>query len=139
MRDTHHATRRSTTMGLFSKMKESLVGTSAGSIDNARLGRGIITDVQISGTTITSGGVEQHVCTFTMEVALDETPRYTATCRQRIPVWTMAQIQPGSTTVAVRVDANDPSRVAIDWETAPPVVRAPASGPNQGSAAEILA
>jgi hypothetical protein len=125
-------------MGIFKKMKESLAGTDAGSIENARLGRAIITDLSISGTSITTGGVETRVCTFALEVALDDTPRYMAQARQRIAVWDIGRIQPGNTTVAVRVDATDPQRVAIDWETPPPQVRAGADA-NTGSAAAILA
>lgn len=124
-------------MGLFSKIKQAVAGTEAGDIHDAVLGRAVITGVQVSGTSITTGNIEQHVCTFGLEVALDDTPRYAATCRQRIPVWTMAQIQPGATTVAVRVDRTDPSRVAIDWETPAPTVRLPQSP--GGGAAEVLA
>ena len=125
-------------MGLFGKIKEAVAGTDAGSIDHARLGRAIIVSTKVSGTTITSGGIETHVCNFQLEVSLDDTAPYIASCRQRIPVWTMAQIQPGSTTVAVRVDGNDPARVAIDWDSPAPSVRMPA-GSGAGSAATVLA
>ncbi len=125
-------------MGIFSKIKESVAGTDAGSIQNARIGRGVIMGAQVTGNSITTGGIEQHVCLFQVEVALDDTAPYQATCRQRLPVWQLSQIQPGQTMVAVRVDATDPSRVAIDWETPPPSVRLP-QGAGNGSAAEILA
>lgn len=125
-------------MGIFSKLKSAVAGVDADSIDNARLGRGVIVSVQPTGTTITTGNLEQRICIFQVEVALDDTKPYTATSRQRIPVWTMAQIQPGATVVAVRVDANDPSRFAIDWDTPAPTVRLPQTAAN-GSAAEVLA
>ena len=125
-------------MGIFSKLKSAVAGVDADSIDNARLGRGVIVSVQPTGTTISVGNLEQRICIFQVEVALDDTKPYMATSRQRIPVWTMAQIQPGATVVAVRVDANDPTRFAIDWDTPAPKVRLPQAAAN-GSAAEVLA
>ena len=125
-------------MGMFSKIKSAVAGVDAASIGNARLGRGVITSVQPTGTVITVGTIEQHLCQFQVEIALDDQSPYTAICRQRIPVWTMAQIQPGATTVAVRVDATDPARFAIDWDTPAPTVRL-AQGAGSGSAAEVLA
>ena len=125
-------------MGMFSKIKSAVAGVDAASIGNARIGRGVITSVQPTGTVITVGTIEQHLCQFQVEIALDDQSPYTAVCRQRIPVWTMAQIQPGATTVAVRVDASDPARFAIDWDTPAPTVRL-AQGAGNGSAAEILA
>jgi len=125
-------------MGLFNKLKSAVAGVDAGSIDNARLGRGVITAVQPTGTVITVGTIDQHLCQFQVEIALDDQAPYTAVCRQRIPVWTMAQIQPGATTVAVRVDADEPARFAIDWDTPAPTVRL-AQGAGNGSAAEVLA
>lgn len=125
-------------MGFFKKIKNAVGGTDAGSIDNAVLGRGVIVGVQPTGTTITTGGVEQRVCVFQVEVALDDRTPYMVACRQRIPMWTIAQIQPGATIVAIRVDADDPQSVAIDWETPAPTVRLPQAAA-QGTAAEILA
>lgn len=125
-------------MGIFTKIKNAVGGTDAASIPNAVFGRGVIVGVQPTGTTITTGGVEQRVCLFQVEVALDDQAPYLATCRQRIPMWTIAQIQPGSTIVAVRVDTADPAVVAIDWETPAPTVRLPRAAAN-GSAADILA
>ena len=91
-------------MGFFCKIKESVAGTDAGSIQNARIGRGVIMGAQVTGNSITTGGIEQHVCLFQVEVALDDTAPYQATCRQRLPVWQLSQIQPGQTMVAVRVE-----------------------------------
>jgi hypothetical protein len=125
-------------MGIFKKIKSAVAGVDAGSIDNAVLGRGVIVAVQPTGTTITTGNLEQRICVFQVEVALDDTTPYVATCRQRIPMWTMAQIQPGATTVAVRVDAANPAAIAIDWDTPAPTVRLPQAAA-QGSAADVLA
>lgn len=126
-------------MGLFKKMKEAVAGTDADSIENGVLGRAVVIGLDVSGTSITTGGVETRVCTFVLEVALDDTPRYQAQARQRIAVWDIGRIQPGGTMVAVRVDPNDPQRVAIDWQTPPPQVRASGNDANSGSAAQILA
>lgn len=126
-------------MGLFSKIKEatSLV-TGNTDIPGARLGRGIITDVQLTGSSITIGAIEQYVCRITVEVALDDTERYMAVCKQKMPAWTIAQVQPGQTAVAVKVSPTDPNQVAIDWDTPAPTVRAPK--PSAGnSAADVLA
>jgi hypothetical protein len=125
-------------MGMFSKLKSAVAGVDAKSIDNARLGRGVITAVQPTGTVITVGTIEQHLCQIQVEIALDDQTPYSAVCRQRMPVWKMAQIQPGATTVAVRVDGGDPTRFAIDWDTPAPTVRL-AEGAGNGTAAEVLA
>lgn len=126
-------------MGLFSKIKEatSLV-TGNDKIEGARIGRGIITNVELTGSSITIGNIEQYVCRITVEVALDDTERYLAECKQKLPVWTISQIQPGGTTVAVRVNPADAKHIAIDWETPAPTVRAPQGKPG-GSAADVLA
>ncbi|MDP2292956.1 MAG: hypothetical protein Q8M22_17365 [Actinomycetota bacterium] len=125
-------------MGLFSKIKEatSLV-TGNDHIAGALLGRGIITAIELTGSSITIGAIEQYVCHITVEVALDDTQRYVTVCKQKMPAWTIAQVQPGNTTVAVRVDPTDRTRVALDWDTPAPTVRAPQS--TQGSsAADVL-
>ena len=112
-------------MGLFSKLKEATSLVSGNTdIPGARLGRGIITDVQLTGSSITIGAIEQYVCRITVEVALDDTERYTAVCKQKMPAWTIAQVQPGQTAVAVKVSPTDPQQVAIDWDTPATTVRA---------------
>jgi hypothetical protein len=125
-------------MGIFNKIKSAVAGVDAGSIANARLGRGVICAVQPTGTVITVGTTEQYLCQFHVEIALDDQTPYTAVCRQRIPMWVMAQIQPGATVVAVRVDGTDPARFAIDWDTPAPTVRL-GQGAGNGSAAQVLA
>ncbi|HEY1467376.1 MAG TPA: hypothetical protein VGF11_09980, partial [Acidimicrobiales bacterium] len=63
---------------------------------------------------------------------------YEATCKQRIPEVQIPQFQPGSTTVAVRVNAEDPTDIALDLATAPPQVTM-AAGSGDHSAATVLA
>jgi hypothetical protein len=123
-------------MGFLSKLTG---GPDKKLLQTGLLGRAIITDVKLTGTTMEIGnGLVQRVCLFTVEVSLDNRAPYTATCKQRIPEIQIPQIQPGSTTVAVRVSPDDPSQIALDFTTEPPVVTAPAATGNN-SAAELLA
>ncbi len=102
-------------------------------------GRGIITDLKLTGTTIQTGnGLVQRTCIFTLEVSLDGKDPYTATCKQRIPEIEIAQIQPGGTAVAVRANPDELTEIAIDFNTQPPVVTTPGGSGNH-SAAEVLA
>lgn len=78
-------------------------------MQNGLLGRGIIISIQ---QTSVSTGVDfdsAHVCVFTVEVALDNVPRYTATCRQAVRATVLPQLMMPGATVAVRVDPNDHS------------------------------
>jgi hypothetical protein len=108
-------------------------------LETGILGRGIIASVQPTGTTIQTGnGLVQRTCLFTIEVSLDGKAPYMANCRQRMAEIQIPQIQPGNTAVAVRVSPADPSQIAIDFGTEPPVVTTP-GGTGNTSAAEILA
>lgn len=123
-------------MGLLNKLTG---GTDKKLLQTGVLGSGIITDIKISGTTIQTGnGLVQRACTFTLEVSLDGQDPFTATCKQRLPEIQIPQIQPGASQVAVRVDPEDHTKVAIDFQTAPPTVTTPA-GKGSHSAAELLA
>jgi hypothetical protein len=125
-------------MGLFKKMRELGGGVSKDLMENGLLGRGIITGIQ---QTSVSTGVDfdpSHVCVFTMEVALDDVPRYTATCRQAVKATVLPQLAAPGTTVAVRVNPNDHSEVAIDLSQAPPEVTISQEDGKVGSAAKIL-
>jgi hypothetical protein len=104
-------------------------------LETGLLGRGIITDYQPTGTVITTGGLPQRVCLFNVEVSLDNRAPYMASCKQRFPELELARINPGNTTVAVRANPDDPTQIALDLNTEPPVVTA-AGGK---SAAAILA
>lgn len=78
-----------------------------------------------------------RVCTFTVQVMIDNIPPYEATCKQRVSQWEIPQLQPGMV-VAVRVNPDDHSEIAIDWDAAPPTV-AIAAQPGQETSADILA
>jgi hypothetical protein len=102
------------------------------------LGRGIITELKLTGTTIQSGnGLVQRKCLFTVEVSLDGRAPYMASCTQRIPEIQIPQIQPGNTTVAVRANPTDVTQIVLDFTTEAPVVTTAGSSGNH-SAAEIL-
>lgn len=123
-------------MGLLSKITG---GPDKKLLENGLLGRGIITEVRLTGTQIQAGGgLEQRVCVFTVEVSLDGRAPYLATCRQRFPEIHLAQIQPGMTTLAVRVNPDDLTQIALDLGTEPPVVTTP-GGSGATCAAELLA
>lgn len=126
-------------MGLFNKMRNLAGSVPKELLQNGLLGRGIIVSIQ---QTSVSTGVDfdpAHVCVFTVEVALDNVPRYTATCRQAVRATVLAQLMMPGATVAVRVDPNDHSRIALSLGEEPPTVTMAGSGdPNTGSAARIL-
>jgi hypothetical protein len=125
-------------MGLFNKMRTLAGSVSKELLENGLLGRGIIISIQ---QTSVSTGVDfdpSHVCVFTVEVALDDVPRYTATCRQAVKATVLPQLMTPGATVAVRVDPNDRSRIALSLGEAPPTVTMTRADPNTGSAAQIL-
>jgi hypothetical protein len=127
-------------MGLFSKMRDLSGSVSKQLLEQGLLGRGIIAGVE---STSVSTGPEfnpAHVCVFTVEVSLDDTPRYTATCRQAVLATVLPQLLTPGATVAVRVDPADHSRIALSLGEEPPTVTLPATGdPSTSSAARILA
>ena len=126
-------------MGLFKKMRELGGGVSKDLMQNGLLGRGIITDIQQTSVSTGPDFDPAHVCVFTMEVALDNTPRFTATCRQAVKATILPQLASPGATVAVRVNPEDHSEVAIDLTEAPPEVTISSEDKNTGSAAQILA
>ena len=105
---------------------------------NGLLGRGQITGFK--QTSVSTGGEDNPspVCIFTVQVALDNVPPYEATCRQGISMMSLPQLASGGAVVAVRVNPDDHSEIAIDLGTAPPVV-AMAAQAGQETAADILA
>ena len=126
-------------MGLLNKMRNLTGSVPKELLEQGLLGRGIIVSVQ---QTSVSTGVDfdpAHVCVFTVEVALDSVPRYTATCRQAVRATILPQLMMPGATVAVRVDPNDRSRIALSLGEQPPTVTMAGSGDaNTGSAARIL-
>jgi hypothetical protein len=125
-------------MGLLSKMRNLTGSVPKELLENGLLGRAIIVSIQ---QTSVSTGVDfdpSHVCVFTVEVALDNEPRYTATCRQAVRGTLLPQLMMPGTAVAVRVDPNDHSRIALSLAEEPPTVTMTSADPNTGSAAQIL-
>jgi hypothetical protein len=126
-------------MGLFNKMRNLAGSVPKELLQNEPLGRGIVVSIQ---QTSVSTGVDfdpSHVCVFTVEVALDDVPRYTATCRQAVRATVLPQLMMPGATVAVRVDQNDHSRIALSLGEEPPTVTMASSGDaNTASAARIL-
>src|SRR4051812_3958784 len=127
-------------MGLFKKMRSMTGSVSKDLLENGLLGRGIITGVQQTSVSTGPDFNPAHVCVFTVEVQLDNTPRYNATCRQAVLATVLPQLAQPGTTVAVRVNPEDHSEIALSLGEEPPTVTMAASGDkNTGSAAEILA
>ena len=123
-------------MGFFQKLTG---GTDANLLQTGIPGRGVILAVQPGGTTLQiANGLTERACTFTVEVTLDNTPAYQASCKQRVQEVYIPQFVPGATVVAVRADPQDLSRIALDFNNPPPTVTV-ASQPGQESAADILA
>jgi hypothetical protein len=126
-------------MGLFSKMRDLTGSVPKELLENGLLGRGIITDIKQTSVSTGADFDPAHVCTFTLEVALDNVPRYMATCRQAVRATLLPHLMVPGATVAVRVDANDHSRVALSLGERPPTVTVASTGdPKMGSAARIL-
>jgi hypothetical protein len=80
------------------------------------------------------------VCVFAVEVALDNEARYTATCRQAVQATILPRLMTPGATVAVRVDRNDRSRIALSLGEQPPTVTmsSESGDPNTGSATRIF-
>jgi len=126
-------------MGLFNKMRNLAGSVPKELLQNGLLGRGIIVSIQQTSVSTGADFDPAHVCVFTLEVALDGVPRYTATCRQAVKATILPQLMLPGATVAVRVDPNDHSRIALSLGEEPPTVTMASSGdPNTGSAARIL-
>ena len=126
-------------MGLFDKMRNLTGSVPKELLERGLLGRGIIVSVQQTSVSTGADFDPSHVCVFTVEVALDNVPRYTATCRQAVKATILPQLMMGGATVAVRVDAQDHSRIALSLGEEPPTVTMASSGdPNTASAARIL-
>jgi hypothetical protein len=126
-------------MGLLSKMRDLAGSVPKELLDQGLLGRGIVVSVQQTSVSTGADFDPSHVCVFTVEVALDKLPRYTATCRQAVRATILPQLMMPGAMVAVRVDPSDHSRVALSLGEEPPTVTMASSGdPNTGSAARIL-
>jgi hypothetical protein len=126
-------------MGFLNKMRNLTGSVPKELLENGLLGRGIIVSVQQTSVSTGADFDPAHVCVFTVEVALDNMPRYTATCRQAVRATVLPQLMMPGATVAVRVDRNDQSRIGLSLGEEPPTVTMASSGDkNTGSAARIL-
>jgi hypothetical protein len=133
------AKRRGQVVGLFSKVRDLTGSVPKELLQNGLLGRGIIVDIKQTSVSTGADFDPSHVCVFTVEVALDNVPRYTASCRQAVKATVLPQLMMSGATVAVRVDPQEHSRVALSLGEAPPTVTMAASGdPKTGSAQRIL-
>jgi hypothetical protein len=126
-------------MGLMSKMRNVTGSVPKELLERGLLGRGIIVSVQQTSVSTGADFDPAHVCVFTVEVALDKTPRYNATCRQAVRATVLPQLMLAGATVAVRVDPDDHSHIALSLGEDPPTVTMASEGdPNTASAARIL-
>jgi hypothetical protein len=126
-------------MGLFSKMRDLTGSVPKELLEKGQLGRAIIVNVEQTSVSTGADFDPSHVCVFTVEVALDNIPRYTATCRQAVRATILPRLAQPGVTVAVRVDPNDHSRIALSLSEDPPTVTISSAGEaNTGSAARIL-
>lgn len=123
---------------LLNSANQALGGADAEVIQNGIIGRGEVLGVDASGMTLQIGnGLVERKCTLTLNVMIDGQQPWQAQVTQRIQEVYIPQLTAGGAVVAVRVDPNDHSRVAIDFDTPVPEVTLPASeGTN--SAAWIL-
>jgi hypothetical protein len=119
----------------------NLLGSADSSvIQNGILGRGEITGLTMSGMTLQSGnGLVERKCTINVNVYIDNVPMFPATVVQRVQEITIPQLSSGDAVVAVRVDPNDHTKVAIDFSSEVPEVTLAAATDNIHSAAYVLA
>jgi hypothetical protein len=123
---------------LLNSANQAFGGADAEVIQNGIVGRGEVIGVDASGMTLQIGnGLVERKCTLTLNVMIDGQQPWQAQVTQRIQEVYIPQLTAGGAVVAVRVDPNDHSRIAIDFDTPVPEVTLPASeGTN--SAAWIL-
>jgi hypothetical protein len=116
----------------------NLIGSADSAVmTNGILGRGEVTNVQISGMTLQTGnGLVERKCTVSLTVMIDGEAAFPATAVQRIQEIVIPQLAQGAV-VPVRVDATDHSKVYIDFAAELPEVTLPKST-GENSAAWIL-
>lgn len=124
-------------MGLFKSLKDmkNVVSASNGVGDGALVGRALVIDVSLAGTAVKLGVEEYRVCNLRLQVFLDGQQAYIAGCRQKIEEWRLGQLT--GQAFAVRVDRQDPQKVALDFSMQAPVVIL--ARPADGGAQAILA
>jgi hypothetical protein len=107
-------------------------------LDEGLLGRGIVVGVQQTSVSTGADPDPSHVCVFTVEVALDNVVRYTATCRQAVRASILPQLVMPGAMVALRVDPKDHDRIALSLGEEPPTVTIAGSGDRQTGPAELI-
>lgn len=123
-------------MGFLKKLKESTMGANADDIADGIETNALIVSMEPTGMVVSHGTFPMRVCVFGLQIQPENGEPYIVSVKQQIFEPNMARIQPGATIVTAVVDANDPSHVAIDFETAPPASQPKAA---THSAADILA
>jgi hypothetical protein len=128
-------------MGFLDKIRAVGGGVSPDLMKNGTLARGEIVSLQPTGMTVSHGNeaLGKQVCNVAMNIYMDNTPPFQATCHQGVPILALQQLMTPGAIVAVRVNPQNPQDVAIDFDSEPPTVTLSATGPNRGSAAELLA
>jgi hypothetical protein len=130
---------KSMTSSLNPEGFKSLTGTvDPDLLTNGLLGRGLITSVEKTGTSVGSKQDPRPVCLFGVEVTLDNAAPFAAQIRQSVPLADVPQYVPGQTFVAVRVDPADHTRVAMDRSQEPPTVTISEQTTGAPTAASIL-
>ena len=115
-------------MGRANRARNSTGSVPEDLLKNGLLGRGVVVSVQQTSTSTGPDSDPAHVCVFTVEVALDAVPRFSARCRQAVRAATLPQLMLPEAAVAVRVDPDDHSRIALSLDEAPPAVTNNGSG-----------
>ena len=128
-------------MGFMDKIRAVGGGVSPDLMNNGVLARGEVISVQPTGMTVSHGNdaLGKQVCNIALNVTMDDTPPFTATCHQGVPILSLQALMSGGAVVAVRVNPQNPQEIAIDFDSEPPIVTRAPGGPNTGSAAELLA
>lgn len=127
-------------MGIFRKTHD-LAGLGFKELfERGLLGRGIIVSIRPMSVSPGATAYSSRVCMFTVEVALDDVPRYNATCLQTVSATSLPQLMMPDATIAVRVNPDDHSHIALSLGEQPPTVvtMAGPGDPTTGSAARIL-
>jgi hypothetical protein len=102
------------------------------------LAQGIVMSVRETGTSVGSKQDPRPVCDFEVQVRLDNTPPYVAHVRQSVQLARVPLFVPGETMLAVRVDPQDPAKVAIDFSQEPPQVTIDEHATGMPAAATVL-
>lgn len=82
-------------------------------LEHGLLGRGIIVSVQQTSVSTGPDFNPSRLCVFTVEVSLNGGPSYTAACRQAVRATVLPRLMSPGATVAVRVDPDDHSLIAL--------------------------